>query len=115
MYTGRSYPAREYVHTITLQDGRTIAGGLSGIIYLQPPTYDRTQPGVYRPAVEAERYLLHKRDKGAIGTDLQSLLYVKLVKLGEEALKEGQRKTAGHPSSAKPSELKKRPGAPSHK
>jgi hypothetical protein len=108
MYTGRSYPAREYVHTITLQDGRTIEGGLSGIIYVQPPTHDRTQPGIYRPTVEAERYIVHKRDKGEMGTDLQSLVYVKLVKLGEEALKEGQQKAAGRPSKPKPSDPKKR-------
>ncbi len=36
LYTGQSYPAREYEHTITLQDGRTITGGLSAIVYVQP-------------------------------------------------------------------------------
>ena len=30
LYTGRSYPAREYLHTITLKDGRTITGPLVG-------------------------------------------------------------------------------------
>ena len=43
MYTGRTYPAREYVHTVALQDGRTITGGLSGMVYLQPLEY---MPGV---------------------------------------------------------------------
>ena len=37
LYTGRSYPAREYLHTITLNDGRTITGPLSAIVYVQPP------------------------------------------------------------------------------
>ena len=36
MYTGRSYPAREYLHTITLRDGRTITGPLAEIVYVQP-------------------------------------------------------------------------------
>jgi hypothetical protein len=35
-YTGRTYPVREYVHTITLIDGRTIRGPLSAIVYVQP-------------------------------------------------------------------------------
>ena len=38
LYTGRSYPAREYLHTITLKDGRTITGPLAAIVYVQPPT-----------------------------------------------------------------------------
>ena len=33
LYTGRSYPAREYEHTITLRDGRTIRGPLAAIVY----------------------------------------------------------------------------------
>lgn len=37
LYTGRSYPAREYVHTITLRDGRTISGPLAAIVYVEPP------------------------------------------------------------------------------
>jgi hypothetical protein len=82
VYTGHSYPVREYVHTITLKDGRTIKGELSGIVYVQP------EEG------EAERYLLHKRDKGELDTDLKSLLYVRSVRLGEEALAEGKEKAA---------------------
>jgi hypothetical protein len=82
VYTGHSYPVREYRHTITLKDGRTIKGEISGIIYVQP------QEG------EAERYLLHKRDKGELDTDLKSLLYVRSVRLGEEALEEGKEKAA---------------------
>jgi hypothetical protein len=82
VYTGHSYPVREYVHTITLRDGRTIKGELSGIVYVQP------EEG------EAERYLLHKRDKGELDTDLKSLLYVRSVRLGEDALEEGKEKAA---------------------
>ncbi len=81
VYTGRSYPAREYSHTITLGDGRTIRGPLSAIVYVEPAA-----------GGEAERYLLHQRDKGEPGTDLKALLYVRKVRLGEKALEEGKKK-----------------------
>ena len=79
IYTGRSYPAREYLHTITLRDGRTITGSLSALVYLQPKRYpsDKARP--------AERYLLNKRDKGKIGSQLKSLVYVKRIEFGKEA------------------------------
>ena len=94
MFTGRTYPARQYVHTITLSDERTITGPLSGIVYVQPYAYTPDKPGAYRTPVKAERYLLHKRQKGEIGGELKSLHYVKLIKLGKEALAEGRRKAA---------------------
>lgn len=102
MYTGRSYPAREYDHVVTLQDGRTIEGGLSGVVYLQPQIYDPQRPNEYRPAVEAQKFLLHKRDKGEVGDELKSLKYVKLIKLGEEAYREGQQKSKNRTAPAKP-------------
>ena len=34
-FTGRTYPAREYTHTITLQNGQKIEGTLSGIVYVR--------------------------------------------------------------------------------
>jgi hypothetical protein len=92
MYTGRTYPSREYVHTITLSDGRTITGELSAIIYVQQPAHATTKPGEVRPQVKAEKFELHKRDKGEIGRDLKSLLYVKSIKLGKDALEEGLKK-----------------------
>lgn len=101
MYTGRSYPAREYDYVVTLQDGRTIEGGLSGVVYLQPQIYDPQRPNEYRPAVEAQKFLLHKRDKGEIGDELKSLNYVKLIKLGDEAYREGQQKSKNRRTPAK--------------
>lgn len=83
VYTGRSYPAREYVHTITLHDGRTIRGPLSGIVYVEA-----------EPGAEPERYLLHKRDKGEPDETLGSLLYVRSIHLGDKALDEGRQKAA---------------------
>jgi hypothetical protein len=95
VYTGRTYPAREYTHTVTLQDGRRITGPLAEIIYVQPifesPEALNRDPSRLAP----ERFMLHKRDKGDAGTDLKSLRYVKLIKLGTEALAEGKRKAAG--------------------
>ena len=94
MYTGRTYPAREYLHAITLRDKRTITGPLSAIVYVQPSAAAAGEPGAYRPRTKPERYLLHKRSKGKIGDDLKSLVYVKRIKLGYEALAEGRKKAA---------------------
>jgi hypothetical protein len=82
-YTGRSYPAREYTHKITLQNGQAIAGTLSAIVYVQADANK-----------DPERYLLHKRDKGNLGTDLKALVYVRSIQLGEKALEDGKRKVA---------------------
>jgi hypothetical protein len=81
VFTGRSYPAREYVHVVTLANGKTIRGPLAAIVYVQAEGAD-----------EPERFLLHKRDKGEPGTDLKDLVYVRTICLGEKALEEGKRK-----------------------
>jgi hypothetical protein len=94
MYTGRSYPSREYVHTITLADDRTITGELSAIVYVEPPNYSPAKPGEVRPEVKTEKFELHKRDKGEVGKKLESLVYVKSIKLGKDAYEEGLRKMA---------------------
>jgi hypothetical protein len=82
-FTGRSYPAREYSHTITLGNGRTIAGPLSAIVYVQAEGADMP-----------ERFLLHKRDKGELDAGLSDLMYVRSIRLGPKALEEGKRKAA---------------------
>jgi len=94
IYTGRSYPVREYIHTITLNDGRTITGPLSAILYVQPQYYDPPPPDGHRSKPKEERWILNKRNKGEIGEDLKSLIYVKRVELGENAVKEGKKKSA---------------------
>lgn len=101
VYTGRQYPSREYVHSITLQDGRTITGPLSEIVYVEPIA---DSPGARPGQAAARRLLLSKRDKGEVGQSLQSLTYVRLIKLGDEALEEGKRKAALQPprSDSKP-------------
>jgi hypothetical protein len=103
-YTGRQYPAREYEYTITLQDDRTITGPLAEIVYVKPYLDPKATPSRgYRPEVKEQRFLLHKRDKGEIGDELESLEYVRLIKLGEEALQEGRRKAARYRPQRKPS------------
>lgn len=89
-YTGRSYPAREYLHTITLDDGRKIRGPLAELIYIEPE--NQRSPGERTGRVEPMRFILHKRDKGEVGTELKSLVYVKRIKLGEEAYEEGKQR-----------------------
>jgi hypothetical protein len=109
-YTGREYPSREYVHTITLQDGRTITGPLAEIVYVRPYADPKATPsGGFRPPAEAQRFLLHKRDKGEPGEKLKSLTYVRLIKLGEEALEEGRRKAARDLPADKTSTSRKPP------
>jgi len=95
VYTGRSYLSREYVHTITLSDGRTITGPLSAIVYVQPQDNVPPSPGEHREPPKAEQYLLNKRYKSDVGQDLKSLVYVKRIKLGKEALEEGKKRGRG--------------------
>jgi len=76
LYTGYTYPTREYLHTITLRDGRTISGPLSAIVYVEPPRYAPARPNEDFGRPEAERFLLNKRNKGNRGQDLKSLVYV---------------------------------------
>ena len=81
VYTGRSYPSREYQYTITLSDGRTIKGPLAAIVYVQADADH-----------DAERFLLHKRDKGELDQPLKALLYVRKIELGDEALADGKKR-----------------------
>jgi hypothetical protein len=86
MYTGRRYPAREYVHTITLKNGRTITGPLSAVIYLQPPQQKTTGTSDQPQApVQAQRFVLYKRNKGELGQTLKKMVYVKCISLGKDA------------------------------
>ncbi len=102
-YTGRSYPSREYKHAITLTDGRKIEGPLAEVIYIEPEMGGQAgSASDGRPYTEALRFLLHKRQKGKVGEDLKSLVYVKRIKLGEEALAEGKQKAAAKPYTPSP-------------
>ena len=95
---------------ITLHDDRTITGPLAEIIYVQPFAYSPSESLKYRPEVKPLKFLLHKRAKGETGTDLQSLNYVKLIKLGEEAFEEGRRRAGRSRSTRKSTAAKARSG-----
>ncbi len=94
MYTGKQYPSREYLHEITLRDGRKLKGPLSALVYVQPGDAKGDAKAAQSPEakIPEQRCMLHKRDKGKAGTELKELVYVKLIKLGEDALEEGRRK-----------------------
>ena len=90
VYTGRSYPSREYLHAITLRDGRTLRGSLSALVYVAPET-----------GGEPEKFLLRKRDKGPAGTMLESLIYVRTIRVGDDALNEGKQKQKAQTQKSK--------------
>jgi hypothetical protein len=92
LYTGYSYPAREYLHTIALRNGRKITGPLEALVYVEPPRYAPARPEGRSDPPEPERFLLNKRSKGTRGQELKSLVYVKRITLGKEAFEEGVRK-----------------------
>jgi hypothetical protein len=76
--TGRSYPAREYEHSIRLVGGKTLKGTLSAIVYVETDG-----------AKEPRKILLQQRAKGAMGASLKSLVVSRIVELGEKALETG--------------------------
>lgn len=91
IYTGRSYPVREYLHTLTLNDGRTITGPLAAMVYVQPQQHNAVRPEDRQPTAQPEQFLLSKRSKGEMGTTLKSLIYVKRIKLGKDAVEEAKK------------------------
>lgn len=102
-FTGRVYPAREYEHTITLSDGRTITGPLAEIIYVAPlPEEGDTpsRPGGVGVNNDPKRFIIHNRDKGEWGDTLEELVYVVGFYLGEEALEEGREKASEREESS---------------
>ncbi len=96
VFTGRSYPVREYIHTITLTDGRTITGTIDEtVVFVQPFTYSPREGGTgYKPQAEASKFILYQENKGEMGAELKSIKYIKVIKLGKEALEEGQKKAS---------------------
>jgi hypothetical protein len=81
VFTGRTYPARIYVHQIKLKRGDSITGPLAALVYLEPDPPAASKARV-RPE-KPRRFLLHKRDKGEPGTTLKELVYVKRIVLGQ--------------------------------
>ncbi len=98
VYTGREYPARQYVHEIVLRSGTTVTGPLAAVVYIDPLESDGKTEGHKasqnlgdRKGTAANlaspdkrlRFVLHKRDKGRPGTRLDQLVYVTRIVLDE--------------------------------
>ncbi len=82
IFTGRTYPARIYVHEIKLKRGDSIKGPLSALVYVESAEEDgKLSRNVRSPRRKPTRYLLHKRDKGKPGQTLKDLVYVKRIVL----------------------------------
>lgn len=109
-YTGRTYPSRKYVYTVTLKDGRKITAPVAEIFYVKPFRELASGPRSEEDN-EPIRFMIHKRDKGEPGTALKALTYVKLIKLGEDAVEEGKKKAARSkaPAGATKKTIKKKP------
>jgi hypothetical protein len=102
VYSGRTYPLRKTAYTLTLRNGYKIRGHILG------------QPLYVEHNGKAERFILHDRDKGAMGETLESLVYVTRVELGPEAynqavdeLKARAEAAAGQGGAAAPPPAKK--------
>lgn len=91
MFTGQTYPCRTFTYTLTFDDGRTLEGPMSGLIYVQPLKEDEDATVGHVPERDAERLYFNKRqaEKTNIGKKLEDIHYTKLVKIGSEALVEG--------------------------
>lgn len=73
VYTGRSYAARQLAWKLTLRNGHQITGHILG------------QPLYAEHNGKVERFILHKRDKGPMDSELKDLPYVKSVEFGADA------------------------------
>jgi hypothetical protein len=73
VYSGREYPVRKVCYVLTLLNDHKIRGHILG------------QPLYAAHNDKADRFLLHDRDKGAMGQTLADIPYIKHVELGPEA------------------------------
>jgi len=92
VYTGRAYPLRMLAWRLTLRNDHEIVGHILG------------QPLYAEHDGKAERFILHKRDKGPMDGKLEDLVYIRRVVFGpevyNEALKELQAQGAGPPGQS---------------
>jgi hypothetical protein len=73
VFSGREYPVRKVAYTLTLRNDHKIVGHILGA-----PLYVDHNGKV-------ERFILHDRDKGGMGSSLADLKYIKGVEFGPEA------------------------------
>ncbi len=72
VYTGKTYPWRKYLTTVTFSPERKITGHLSGLIHVDCDD-------------KKTSFTLYERQKGKEGQKLEELVYVKSVVIGETA------------------------------
>ncbi len=75
--TGKTYPARETIYTVTLVNGQTVTGGVVAPLYLDTPSGDKT-------------FVLNKRSKGSVGQMLKQLVYVEAVEFESAPARSGK-------------------------
>ena len=73
VYTGETYPARMLSYRLTLRNDHRITGDVLG------------QPLYIAREDRTDRFVLHKRRKGAVGKSLEDLVYIRAVVFGREA------------------------------
>jgi hypothetical protein len=76
VFTGKSYPVRMLSWRLTLRNGHEIVGHILG------------QPLYVEHNGKAERFILHKRQKGNLGEALDDLVYVRRAVFGPMAYNE---------------------------
>ncbi|NOZ23596.1 MAG: hypothetical protein GXP25_21175 [Planctomycetes bacterium] len=71
VYTGKAYPWREYLTTVTLTNDQKITGHLKAT-----PVYVET-------GGKKEKLIIHGKNKGELGQKLSDLVYIKKIVFGE--------------------------------
>jgi len=71
VYTGKAYPWREYVTTITLTNDQEITGHLKAT-----PVYVACEG-------KTKKLVIHQKNKGVLGQTLSYLVYIKRIVFGE--------------------------------
>ena len=94
VYTGRAYPLRMLAWRLTLRNDHEIVGHILG------------QPLYAHQDGKAERFLLHKRDKGPLGAKLDDLIYIRRVVFGPDAYKKALEELKAHDRSARGQDTK---------
>ncbi len=86
VFTGKNYPWRKYVATVTFADGRKVTGDLDALLYVAPDAaaLESTDAAPSKAATRVGgrlRFLLHRRDKGREGERPEDIVYVKAVEV----------------------------------
>jgi len=93
VFTGRRYPARKTYYTVTLINGIRLTGDIAQPIYV-------------RQSGKVTRFMLHKRQKGRLGTTLGALPYVRKIVFSQRemlhALEQPPSRRQAEPASRSP-------------